>query len=95
MNVKFSPLAKQQLFAIKRYIAKDSPKNAKHYLEKIKAKIENIAKFPYIGKVNATYSVDTIREFAIFGYKVIYEVEAKQINILAIYKHIDFDERNI
>ena len=84
--------AKKQLSDIKEYISKDSNSNAARYLRKIKHKIELIGKFPFIGKVNATMNVDHIRDYVVLGYKVIYKINKKSITILAIYKHIDFDE---
>jgi len=83
---------KEQLLAIKEYISKDSNRNAARYLIKIKQKIELVSKFPFIGKINATMNVDYIRDYIVLGYKVIYKVNKKSITILAIYKHIDFDE---
>jgi hypothetical protein len=37
-------------------------------------------------------NLDYIRDYIIFGYKVIYKVNKRSITILAIYKYIDFDE---
>lgn len=51
--------------------------------------------YPYIGKVNATMNLKSIRDFVVFGYKIIYKINSKAITILAIYKHIDFDENSI
>jgi hypothetical protein len=31
-----------------------------------------------------------IRDFVVFGYKVIYKINAESITVLAIYKNIDF-----
>ncbi len=83
---------KEQLAAIKEYISKDSNRNAVRYLTKIKQKIELIGKFPFIGRVNATMNVDYIRDYIVFGYKVIYKINKKSITVLAIYKQIDFDK---
>ena len=33
-----------------------------------------------------------IRDYSVFGYKVIYKINSKSIAILAIYKNINFDE---
>ena len=51
--------------------------------------------YPYIGKVNTTMNLRYIRDFVVFGYKIIYKINIKTIVILAIYKYIDFDENSI
>ena len=87
-----SSLPKRQLFEIKEHISKDSKNIAIKHLLNIESKIELIGKFPFIGKVNATMNVETIRDYVVFGYKVIYKINKKSIIILAVYKYIDFDE---
>jgi len=51
--------------------------------------------YPYIGKVNVTSYIENIREFVVFGYKVIYKIDQSSICIMAIYKYIDFDETKV
>lgn len=36
-----------------------------------------------------------IRDYVVLGYKVIYKINKENITILAIYKYIDFNEREI
>jgi addiction module RelE/StbE family toxin len=95
MKIIYSKQAKEQLFNIKNYIAQDNKKASIKYLSKIKDKIEILKDYPYIGKVNTTMDLKTIRDFVVFGYKIIYKVNIKSITILAIYKYIDFEETNI
>lgn len=91
----YSKQAKEQLYNIKRYISRDSNISANNYLVKIKNKIEILREYPYIGKVNTTFNVENIRDFIVFGYKVIYKINKTSIVILAIYKYIDFNEKSI
>ncbi len=95
LKIVYTKQAKQQLYDIRDYIAKDSKTTAVKYLSKIKYKIEMLGHYPYIGKVNTTMDLKYIRDFIIFGYKVIYKINTKTILILAIYKQIDFDENSI
>lgn len=92
IKIRYSSGAKQQLFEIKEHISKDSKNIAIKHLLNIKSKIELIGKFPFIGKVNATMNVETIRDYVVLGYKVIYKINKKSIIILAVYKYINFDE---
>ncbi|MDP3587821.1 MAG: type II toxin-antitoxin system RelE/ParE family toxin [Sulfuricurvum sp.] len=95
MNILYSEQAKKQLFTIKKFIAKDSTINATSYLLRIKTKIEILKEYPYLGKINPIADISNIRDFIIYGYKVIYKVTSDSIIVLAIYKYIDFDESMI
>jgi plasmid stabilization system protein ParE len=87
--------AKEQLVNIKEYISKSSPRSARDYLIKIKSKIKLLASYPHIGKINSTLDIENIRDFVVFGYKIIYKINKDNILILAIYKYIDFDESKL
>ncbi len=95
MKIIYSAEVKIQLQNIKEFIALNNKKRAISYLKKIKEKIEILAKYPYIGKVNPTMDNANIREFVILGYKVIYKINENSLTVLAIYKYIDFDEDSI
>lgn len=95
MKITYSKQAKEQLFDIKDHISQDNKAVAVKYLSKIKHKIEILEDYPYIGKINSTMNVKSIRDFVAFGYKIIYKINTKTITILAIYKYIDFDENSI
>jgi len=95
MKIIYSKQAKEQLYSIKEYIAQDSKAIAIEYLSKIKYKIEMLQNYPYIGKVNVTFNMNNIRDFVVFGYKIIYKIHKESITILAVYKYIDFNEKQI
>ena len=95
MRVRFSQTAKDQLNEVKDYIAKDNPETAAKHIKKVINRIKKVLAYPYIGKVNAVYNQENIREIAVEGYKVIYQIGSKSINILVVYKNIDLDESDI
>ena len=51
--------------------------------------------YPYIGKVNATFDDESIREIILDGMKIIYKIYPKSVAVVMIYKYIDLDESNI
>ncbi|MCD6259385.1 MAG: hypothetical protein J7J31_07260 [Helicobacteraceae bacterium] len=51
--------------------------------------------YPYIGKVNATFDDETIREIVLDGMKIIYKIYPNSVAVLMIYRYIDFDESDI
>ena len=67
MPVSFSRTAKEQLREIKLFIAKDNPARSIKYIKKLIDRIRKFLEFPYIGKVNATYNREDIREIVIEG----------------------------
>ena len=95
MKLLYSQEAREQLKNIKEYISKDNKYVAVQHLLKIKLKLEILEDYPYIGKVNSTFNIENIREFVVFGYKIIYKINQKSVYIMAIYKYIDFDETKI
>ncbi len=95
MKIIYSHSAKEQLFQIKEYIARDNRQRAITYLKQIKSKIEILGKYPYIGKVNSTMNNPKIRDFVLLGYKIIYKINVQSIMILSVYKYIDFDESSL
>ncbi|CAA6821295.1 MAG: Unknown protein [uncultured Sulfurovum sp.] len=95
MKIIYALEAKNQLLAIKEYIAIDNKNRAIQHLRQIKTKIELLGKYPYLGKVNATIDNERVREFVVMGYKVIYKINEKSITVLVIYKYIDFDETSL
>lgn len=93
MKIAYSESAENQLIQIKEFITLDNNKIASEYLVKIKTKIEILSRFPYVGKINTTLNISNIRDFVVLGYKVVYKINSDDIVILAIYKHMGFDEK--
>ena len=95
MEIVYSRQAKEQLYSIKEYISQNNKRIAIEYLLKIKYKIEILSNYPYIGKINATFSNAKIRDFVVYVYKVIYKIDEERIIILAIYRYTNLDEKNL
>lgn len=92
MRIRFSETAKEQLQSVKSYIARDNPQAASRHIKKVIEGTKKMLSSPYIGKVNAVYNREDIRETVIEGYKAIYQIKPPYIIILAVYKNINFDE---
>ena len=95
MHIRLSETAKKQLQSVKSYIARDNPQAASKHIKKIIDGTKKMLRAPYIGRVNAVYNREDIRETVIEGYKTIYQVKPPHIIILVIYKNIDFDEASM
>ena len=95
MRVNFSHDSKEFIFKLKSHISKDNPNRAKSYTTKLVARIRDMLQYPYIGKVNATFDNDSIREIILDGIKIIYKIYPKSVGVVMIYRYIDFNEEDI
>ena len=95
MKINFSHDSKEFIFKLKSHIALDNPSRAKSYTVKLVLRIRDMLQHPYIGKVNATFDDESIREIILDGMKIIYKIYPKSVAIVMIYKYIDLDESNI
>jgi len=60
------------LVAIEDYIALDSPRYAKRWIEKILNHIEQLQTFPSSGKVVSEFQMEQVRELVYRGYRIVY-----------------------
>lgn len=89
--VRWTAHAKAQLRHIHCYIADDSPLYAKRVTETIVRKTVGLDELPYQGRKVPELNEENIRELAIYSYRIIYEVKADAVEILAvIHKRRDF-----
>lgn len=95
MLVSFTKDAKTFLFNNHNYIAKDNPTAVKEYTAKLIKRIVDMLQTPNIGKINAVFDNDTIREITLDGMKVIYKKYPKNAVVLMVYRSINFDESQI
>jgi len=95
MKVNLSHDSKEFIFKLKNHISKDNPSRAKAYTTKLVTRIKDMLQYPYIGKVNATFDDESIREIVLDGIKIIYKIYPKSVGVVMIYRYIDFNEEGI
>lgn len=69
---------------IENYIALDSPAIARRFILKIFDRIEQLSLHPLSGKFVPEIHDTNIRELLLNKYRIIYQLNEKQINILRI-----------
>ncbi|MBI2907771.1 MAG: type II toxin-antitoxin system RelE/ParE family toxin [Chloroflexi bacterium] len=84
MKVHWTDTAKGHLGAIHSYIAQDSPEYAKHVVDRLTRRSQQIAEFPFSGRRVPEHDVDSIREVIEGPYRVIYMIGGDRIDILAV-----------
>ncbi len=82
--VKWSVPARNDLKQIHDYIAKDSKYYARNVIQEIVAKTETLTELTEIGRIVPEISDQNIRELIIYSYRLVYEISARGIEILAI-----------
>jgi addiction module RelE/StbE family toxin len=63
---------------IEEYIALDSPRYARLWVEKILAQIEQLYVFPLSGKVVDEFQMESVRELVFRGYRIVYNVPSPE-----------------
>ena len=80
MKLLFSPLAREDLRSIIRFIASERPITARKVLDRRTATCRLIAKHPKLGQRRFEYS-DDYRSFTVERWVILYEVFAETVEI--------------
>lgn len=84
MNVRFTRSARNQLFSIRAYIARDQPARADDMIRRILARCQLAARHPLGGRRVREYDHEAIREVIEPPYRIIYRVDVDAIDVLAV-----------
>ena len=84
MKIEWTEPAISDLESIKDYIAKDSEYYATRFVEKIMQAVENLEKFPEVGRKVPEAEEVNIRELLFHNYRILYRVERERILILSV-----------
>ena len=84
MRVHWTETAESHLDAIHTYISQDSPEYAKHIVDRLHRRSQQIADFPLSGRKVPEYEMNQIREVMEGSYRIIYHIKPNQIDVLAV-----------
>jgi toxin ParE1/3/4 len=84
MNVRWTHTAIRHLTSIYEYISQDSPRYARRMIDRITVRSQRIGRFPQSGQIVSEYQSPNIREVIEGTYRLIYEIAADEIRILAV-----------
>ena len=80
----WSNTAIEHLLTLFEQISKDSPLYAQRIIERLIDRSEQIADFPLMGREVPEYQVRDIREVLEPPFRLIYQLHADQIDVLAV-----------
>lgn len=82
--VKWTDHAKAQLHHIYQYISQDSPFYAKWVTKALVKKTIGLDVLPRKGRKVPELNEDAVRELSLYSYRIIYELKAGHIEVLAV-----------
>jgi len=81
-RLTWAPSAAADLEAIHNFIARDSPRHAIDFIQRMMAFIGTIPMQPLLGSVVPEYDLHDLRERAYHGYRIIYRVLSSSFALL-------------
>lgn len=86
MKLQWSETAKNDLVAIRNFIAQDNPTAAKNWIDRLTAKARSIVRHPLAGRRVPELCRDDIREVLERNYRIVYQVHDDAISILTVFE---------
>jgi len=77
--------AVEDMEAICNFIARDSPRYAQLFAQRVFSAAERLSLFPSSGRVVPEILQDDIREVLLGNYRVIYRIKREEVQVLAVY----------
>jgi addiction module RelE/StbE family toxin len=96
MKLFWTETAKQDLQAIRRYIATDNPTAAKRWTNRLRERARNALHSPLAGRKVPEFSRDDIRELSEGNYRIVYQVFEDRLVVLTVFEgHQLFPEEGV
>ncbi len=73
----WSPVSRDDLHAIVRFIARDNPRRAESFAYELMARTDILQQHPEIGRVVPEYRNPGIRELIFHPYRIVYRLKAE------------------
>ena len=96
MKLFWTETAKQDLKAIRRYIATDSPAAAKRWIDRLRTRAINALHSPLSGRKVPEFMRDDIRELIEGNYRIVYQVFEDRLVVVTVFEgHHLFPEEKV
>jgi toxin ParE1/3/4 len=69
---------------IAAYIARDSPRQARLFTQRVFQSTQRLTVFPRSGRAVAGVGRETVREVIFQSYRIVYEIDGDDVRILAV-----------
>ena len=96
MKLYWTETAKQDLQAIRRYIASDNPTAANRLVNLLRTRVRNALHAPLAGRKVLELLRDDIRELIEGNYRIVYQVFEDRLVVLTVFEgHHLFPQENL
>ena len=86
MKLRWTDRSLRDLIDIGHYIARDKPGAARRWVERLRRSARTAAKQPFAGRRVPEVGRDTVREVLVGNYRIVYEIQKKEIRILTVFE---------
>ena len=83
--LNWTPTAQSDLREIKAHIAQTAPKNARKYVQKLRAGARRLKLFPESGWVVEEFQNPEIREIVVGSHRIIYRFRHNVVRIITVF----------
>jgi toxin ParE1/3/4 len=84
-KIAWTRQAKEDLRAIREYIARDAPATAVAYTRRLRLSVNRLQEFPFSGQVVPEIGKEDIREVIHGNDRIIYRVQEAHIEIITVF----------
>ncbi len=94
-RINWSDQALDDLDAICDFIARDAPRYAQVFANRVFESVERLELFPKSGRIVPELQLETIREIIFGNYRIVYRLKQKEVEILTVFHAVrlfDFSE---
>ena len=85
IRIIWSPLAIDDVEAIRAYVTRDSADSAELLVERLVAAVERLEVHPLSGRVVPEVGDDTLREVIHGSYRIVYRVRSDLVEIVTVF----------
>ncbi|MFQ5639358.1 MAG: type II toxin-antitoxin system RelE/ParE family toxin [bacterium] len=92
-RITWTDQALEDLDAICEFIARDAPRYAQVFADRIFESVERLESFPKSGRMVPELEIETLREIIFGNYRIVYRITDNEVEILTVFhgsKLLDF-----
>ncbi len=86
MKLLWTARAQRDLLAIGRYIARDNPRTARTWVERLRVRAREVARMPQAGRLVPERANEEVREVFLRNYRIVYRIHKNAIHVLTVFE---------
>lgn len=86
MKLFWTDRARRDLLAIGRFIARDNPRAARDWIERLRERARRAAETPMAGRVVPERATQEIHEVIFRNYRIVYRIHENAIHVLTVFE---------